>query len=300
MNNKPASKSDLRSAIVNRELAARLAFNEPSLGRTITSLEASLHLFVEQFGATSTEFRITGEDLRDDRAVARNKLGITRHLLGIRLGAHLTRVVESLSDQRTLSVAESVRSVLETAGAATYYAAKFSTSAEDVPKLLSQLDRAIYGARFEWATWRNVVENKSRQEWEEFLLKQSGERQRSIDSNSPPSVMTFIDALEKSLIDKLVEPAKRDGKPAPAIGQVRTIYSQLCDFVHPSVGTWMTYGDTEPEALKVIVSSGSSLNSLRALWFGIGESVAMMSLLAFGALDDMEKLRTSLVRSDLV
>jgi len=298
MNAKSAAISDLRSVVVNRELAARLAFNNPSLGKSITSLETSLHFFVEQFGAPRTEFKIHGEDLHDDRAVAWSKIGIMRHLLGTRLGAHLTRVVESLSDQRTLSVAESVRSVLETAGAAAYYAAKFSKAAEDMSGLLSQVDRAIYGARFEWVVWRNVVENKSRQEWEEFLLKQSREKKRPIDSNSPPSVMTFIDALEASLLDKLVEPARRDGKPAPAIGQVRTIYAQLCDFVHPSVGTWMTYGDTEPEALKVIVSSGSSLNSLRALWFGIGECVATMSLLGFRALEDMENLRASLVRSD--
>jgi hypothetical protein len=290
--------SDLRLAVVSPQLAASLSFNRPSLAGSISSLEASLGIFVQLFGAPRAEFSISGDDIEDDKAVARSKLGITRQLLGTRLGAHLTRVVESLSDQRTLSVAESVRSVLETAGAAAYYAAKFRKSQDDIPTLLSQLDRATRGARFEWESWKSVVGKNSRKELEEFWAKQASKKPRPIDRNGPPSVMTFIDALESSLIDNLTEPARIQGKPAPAIGQVRTIYSQLCDFVHPSIGTWITYGEAQPEELKVIVSSGSSMNSLRYLWFGIGECVATMSLLGLRALEDMETLRRSLAGSD--
>jgi len=274
-----------------------LAFDNPSLGQSITALEQTLQLYVRQFGTQRTEFELNGDELANDRAVARVKLRIARQLIGTRLGAHLTRVVESLSEQRTLAVAEAVRSVLETAGAAAYYAAKFRSAAGEVSTLLSHLDRATRGTRFEWESWRNVVENKNREEWESFLLRQSWERHQQVDANRPPSVMTFIDSLERSLIEKLTEPAKRDGKPTPAIGQVRTIYSQLCDFVHPSGGTWITYATTEPKALKIVVSSGSSLNSLRILWFGIGECAATMSLLGFHALEDMEGLHGSLEHS---
>lgn len=296
MNRDAKSASDLHPAVVSAEVASRLAFENPQLRQSITLLETTLSLFVEQFGAPKTEFKISGEDLNDDREIALHKLGIARHLLGTRLGAHLTSVVESLSDQRTLSVAESVRSALETAGAATYYEAAFRKCARNVPALLTQANRAIYGARFAWAPWQNAIGQKSREELETFVGGQARrDREPRVDGNSPPSVMTFIDALETSFLRKLEKPAERDGKPTPMRGQVRTIYSQLCDFVHPSVGSWYTFGDTEPELLKVVVSSRSRLESLQFLWFGIGECVATMSLLGFHALQDIETLRTSLV-----
>jgi hypothetical protein len=287
--------SDLRSAIVDRELVARLAFENPVLQKSLTTLETTLRLFVEQFGAPTKEFQIRGEDLHDDRVVVQHKLAITRHLLGIRLGAHLTEIVESVSNQRTLSVAQSVRAALETAGAATYYEAKFRKSAAEIPALLKQIDRALYGQRFEWNVWQGAIGKESREELETFLR---GERERRshIDQLSPPSVIRFIDALEESLLQKLTEPAKRDGKPTPMQGHVRAIYSQLCDFVHPSIGTWKTYADTEPEAFKVVISSCSRLQSLQFLWFGIGECAATMSLLGFQALQGMESLRTSICR----
>jgi len=297
MRNSSPSDSDLRSVIVNRELTARLTFDNPVLEKSLTTLETTLRLFVEQFGAPSRDFQIRGEDLHDDCKIVQHKLAITRHLLGIRLGAHLTEIVESVSNQRTLSVAQSVRAALETAGAATYYEARFRKSAAEIPALLKQVDRALYGQRFAWKVWQAAIGKESREELETFLRTQSQrERKPDIDQDSPPSVMTFIDALEESLLQKLTEPAKRDGKPTPMAGQVRVIYSQLCDFVHPSIGSWKTYAHTEPEAFKVVISSCSRLESLQFLWFGIGECAAAMSLLGFQALQDMESLRSSLVR----
>jgi hypothetical protein len=112
----------------------------------------------------------------------------------------------------------------------------------------------------------------------------------------PATLGLHLDALEESLLQKLTEPAKRDGKPTPMQGHVRAIYSQLCDFVHPSIGTWKTYAHTEPEAFKVVISSCSRLESLQFLWFGIAECAATMSLLGFQALQSMESLRTSVGR----
>lgn len=287
--------SDLRPTIVDRELAAKLAFGNSVLQKSLTALETTLLLFVEQFGAPTKEFQMQGEDLDDDRMVVQHKLAITRRLLGTRLGAHLTEVVESISNQRTLSVAQSVRAVLETAGAATYYEAKFRKAAAEIPALLKQIDRALYGQRFEWNVWQSAIGKESREELETFLRGEK-ERRSHIDPNSPPSVMTFIDALEESLLKTLTEPAKRDGKPTPMQGHVRAIYSQLCDFVHPSIGTWKTYAHTEPEVLKVVISSRSRLESLQFLWFVIGECAATMSLLGFQALQAMESLRTSICR----
>jgi hypothetical protein len=296
MRNNSPSDSDLRAVIVNRELAARLTFDNPALAKSLTTLETTLGLFVEQFGAPSRDFQIRGEDLNDDRMIVQHKLAITRHLLGIRLGAHLTEIVESLSNQRTLSVAQSVRAALETAGAATYYEARFRKSAAEIPALLKQVNRALYGQRFAWKVWQATIGKESREERETFLRTQSQrDRKPDIDQDSPPSVMTFIDALEETLLKKLTEPAQRHGKPTPTQGQVRVIYSQLCDFVHPSIGSWKTYAHTEPQAFKVVISSCSRLESLQFLWFGIGECAATMSLLGFQALQDMESLRTSLV-----
>ncbi|MGK2958625.1 MAG: hypothetical protein ACSLFB_09555 [Acidimicrobiales bacterium] len=292
---KSPNDSDLRAAIVDRELAARLAFENPALQKSLTTLETTLRLFVENFGAPTQEFQIQGEDLNDDRVVAQHKLAIIRHLLGTRLGAHLTEIVESVSNQRTLSVAQSVRAVLETAGAATYYEAKFRKSAAEIPALLKQIDRALYGQRFEWNVWQGAIGKEPREELETFLRSER-EGRSHINQFSPPSVMTFIDALEESLLQKLTEPAKRDGKPTPMQGHVRAIYSQLCDFVHPSIGTWKTYAHTEPEAFKVVISSCSRLQSLQFLWFVIGECAAAMSLLGFQALQGMESLRTSICR----
>ena len=65
--------SDLRSAIVDRELAARLAFENPVLQNSLTTLETTLRLFVEHFGAPTQEFQIRGEDLNDDRVVVQHK-----------------------------------------------------------------------------------------------------------------------------------------------------------------------------------------------------------------------------------
>jgi len=285
--------SDLRAAIVDREVAGRLSFKNPVLQKSLITLETTLRMFVEQFGAPTQDFQILGEDLHDDRVIVKIKLAIIRRLLGIRLGAHLTEIVESISNQRTLSVAQGVRSVLETAGAATYYEDKFRKSTAEIPELLKQIDRGLYGQRFEWNVWQGAVRKKSREELETFLRGEK-ERRSHIDQNSPPSVMTFIDALEKSLLQKLTEPAKQDGKPTPMQGHVRAIYSQLCDFVHPSVGTWKTYAHTEPEAFKVVIPSRSRFESLQFLWFGIGECAATMSLLGFQALQDMESLRLSL------
>lgn len=285
--------SDLRFAIVDPAMAKRLAFEDPVLQKSLVSLARTLNVFVERFGSPTQEFRIRGEDLDDDRVIAQHKLAITRHLLGVRLGAHLTEIVESVNNQRTLSVAQSVRAVLETAGAATYYEAKFRKSAADMFALLKQIDRALYGQRFEWEVWQGAVEKESREELESFLRGQR-KRKSDIDQYSPPSVMTFIDALEESLLEKLTEPAKLEGKPVPMQGHVRTIYSQLCDFVHPSVGTWKTYAHTTPEEFKIVISSRSRLESLQFLWFGIGECAATMSLLGFQALEDMERLRTSI------
>lgn len=200
-----------------------------------------------------------------------------------------------MSNQRTLSVAQSVRAVLETAGAATYYEAKFRNSVAEIPALLKQIDRALYGQRFKWNAWQGAIGKESREELETFLGAERKKRSH-IDQLSPPSVMTFIDALEKSLLEKLTEPAKRDGKPTPMQGHVCTIYDQLCDFVHPSIGTWKTYAHTEPEAFKVVISSRSRLESLQFLWFGIGECAATMSLLGFQALQGMERLRTTISR----
>ena len=283
--------SDMRSATVDRELAAKLAFGNPVLQKSLTTLETTLRRFVEQFGAPTKEFQMQGEDLDDDRMVVQHKLAITRRLLGTRLGAHLTEVVESISNQRTLSVAQSVRAVLETAGAATYYEAKFRKAAAELPALLKQIDRALYGQRFEWNVWQGAIGKESREELETFLRGEK-ERRSHIDPNSPPSV----DALEESQLKTLTEPAKRDGKPTPMQGHVRAIYSQLCDFVHPSIGTWKTYAHTEPEVLKVVISSRSRLESLQFLWFGIAECAATMSLLGFQALQAMESLRTSICR----
>jgi hypothetical protein len=225
------------------------------------------------------------------------KLAMTRQLFGIRLGAHLTEIVESLSDQRTLSVAQSVRAALETAGAATYYEAKFQASKGDISTLLRQVDRSLYKGRFEWQEWRNTLEQQAREPLETFLRNQSDkERKPQIDQDSPPSVMTFIDALERSFLQTLTEPAERDAMPTPMKGHIRAIYSQLCDFVHPSIGTWMTYGHTEPETFKVVISSCSRLEGLQSLWFGIGECAATMSSLGFHALERMETLRASVVR----
>ena len=109
--------------------------------------------------------------------------------------------------------------------------------------------------------------------------------------------MTFINYLETSLLQTLTKPAERDSKPTPMTWQVRAIYSQLCDFVHPSIGSWKTYAHTEPEALTVVISSCSRLAGLQFLWFGIGECAATMSLLGFHALQRMENLRTTLVQS---
>ena len=285
--------SDLRFAIVDPAMAKRLAFENPVLQKSLVSLAGTLNVFVERFGSPTQEFRIRGEDLDDDRVIAQHKLAITRHLLGVRLGAHLTEIVESVNNQQTLSVAQSVRAVLETAGAATYYEAKFRKSAADMSALLKQIDRALYGQRFEWEVWQGAVEKESREELESFLCGQR-KRKSDIDQYSPPSVMTFIDALEESLLEKLTEPAKLEGKPVPMQGHVRTIYSQLCDFVHPSVGTWKTYAHTTPEEFKIVISSRSRLESLQFLWFGIGECAATMSLLGFQALEDMERLRTSI------
>lgn len=297
MKNNLPTDSDLRSVIVNRELAAKLTFGNPDLKKSLTTLETTLHLFVEQFGALSRDFQIQGDDLHDDRMIVQHKLAITRHLLGIRLGAHLTEIVESLSNQRTLSVAQSVRAALETAGAATYYEARFRKSAAEIPALLKQVDRALFGQRFAWKVWQAAIGKESREELEKFLSTQSQrERKPDIDQDSPPSVMTFIDALDESLLQKLAEPAKQDGKPTPMQGQFRVIYSQLCDFVHPSIGSWKTYAHTEPEAFKVVISSCSRLESLQFLWFGIGECTATVSLLGFRALEDMASLRTSLIQ----
>jgi hypothetical protein len=296
MTNYSASESDLRPVLVDRELAAKLTFGNPSLQASVTGLEKTLRLFVEQFGAPSREFQVLGEDLHDDGKVVQHKLAITRHLLGVRLGAHLTEIVESLSNQRTLSVAQSVRAALETAGAAVYYEARFRKSAAEAPALLKQLDRALYGQKFAWNTWQAATKKKSREELKTFMREQSQrDRKPDINHNSPPSVMTFIDALEERFLE-LKEPALRDGKPTPMQGHIRTIYSQLCDFVHPSIGSWKTYAHTDPQAFKVVVSSCSRLQSLQFLWFGIGECAAVMALLGYRALEDMEGLRTSLVQ----
>lgn len=289
LKNNSSSGSDLRPATVNRELAARLTFANPALEKSITTLEATLRLFVEQFGAPTRDFRIRGEDLHDDTKIVQHKLAITRHLLGVRLGAHLTEIVESLSDQRTLSVAQSVRAALETAGAATYYEAKFRASAGDLAALLKNVDRSLYGSRFEWEAWDNARGKKSREQLK-TLLRNQKKRESQKGPDSTPSVMTFIDSLEESLLQTLTEPAERDSKPTPMKGQVRAIYSQLCDFVHPSIGTWKTYGHTEPEAFTVVISSCSRLEGLQFLWFGIGECAATMSLLGFHALQRMGKI----------
>jgi hypothetical protein len=289
------SGSDLRSATVNRELVARLTFGDSTLEGSITTLEATLRLLVEQFGAPTRDFQITSEDLRDDARIVQHKLAITRHLFGIRLGAQLTEIVESLSDQRTLWVAQSVRAALETAGAATYYSAKFQASKDDISALLKLVDRSLYKGRFEWESWMNARGQESRGQLETFLSSQK-KRESQIAHDSTPSVMTFIDSLEESLLQSMTEPAKGAGKPTPMKGQVRAIYSQLCDFVHPSIGTWKTYGHTEPEAFKVVISSCSRLEGLQFLWFGIGECAATMSLLGFHALQRMETMRASIVR----
>jgi hypothetical protein len=297
MGSRSLPESDLRPARVDRELAARLTFGNPALARSITTLETTLRVFVEEFGAPSRVFQIAAEDLQDDRMTAHVKLGVIHHLLAIRLGAHLTEIVESLSNQRTLSVAQSVRAALETAGAATYYEDKFRRLARDLPGLLTQVDRCLYGQRFEWQVWQVAVGKTSRGELETFLNSQSQrERKPQIDQNSPPSVMTFIDALDNSFIQTLTEAAKRDGKPTPMKGNIRAIYGQLSDFVHPSIGTWKTYGRTEPEALRIIISSGSRLESLQFLWFGIGECAAAASLLGREALQRIDSLRSSVVR----
>jgi hypothetical protein len=284
---------------VDRELATKLTFGDPVLGRSITTLETTLRLFVEEFGAPSRAFQVRAEDLQADRLDVQIKLAIIRHLLGVRLGAHLTEIVESLSNRRTLSVAQSVRAALETAGAATYYEDKFRRSGEDLPRLLTQVDRCLFGQRFEWEVWQSAKEKTTRKELEAFLSSQSQrERKPRIDHNSPPSVMTFIDALDKSLVQKFTEPAKRDGKPTPMEGHVLALYGQLSDFVHPSIGSWKTYVHTKPEALRVEISSGSRLESLQFLWFGIGECAAVVSLLGREALLGIERLRSSLVRSN--
>jgi len=299
MRNNSLSDSDLRPAIVDRELAARLTFGNPVLERSITTLETTLRLFVEQFGAPSKAFQIRGEDLQDDLLTVQLKLAVIRHLLGIRLGAHLTEIVESLSSQRTLSVAQSVRAALETAGAATYYEDKFRRFAEDLPGLLKQVDRSLFGQRFEWQVWQATIGKTSRKELETFLSSPSQrDRKPHIDQNSPPSVMTFIDALENSLAQRLTEAAKMDGKPTPMKGHIRAIYGQLSDFVHPSIGSWKTYVHTEPEAFRIVISSGSRLEGLQFLWFGIGECAATMSLLGLEAIQRMDSLRSSLVRSN--
>lgn len=297
LKNNSSSGSDLHLATVNRELVERLTFGNPKRKGSITTLEATLRLFVEQFGTPTKDFQMRGEDLYEDARIVQHKLAITRHLFGIRLGAHLTEIVESLSGQRTLSVAQSVRAALETAGAAAYYEAKFQASKGDISALLKQVDRSLYSGKFEWVPWKDAIANESREQVETFLRNQSHkERKPQIDQDSPPSVMTFIDALETSYLQTLTEPAQKAGKPTPMKGHIRTIYSQLCDFVHPSAGTWMTYVDTEPETFKVMISSCSRLEGLQFLWFGIGECAATMSDLGFHALERMETLRASIVR----
>lgn len=295
MKNNFFSGSDLRPVTVNSEMVERLTFDNPSLGGSITTLEATLRLLVEQFGAPTKDFQIMGEDLRDDRRIVQHKLAITRHLFGIRLGAHLTEIVESLSNQRTLSVAQSVRAALETAGAATYYEAKFQASKGDVSALLKQVDRSLYKGKFEWESWTNVSGQESREQLETFLRDQK-KRESQIGPDSTPSVMSFIDSLEESLLQSLTEPAQKASKPTPMRGNIRAIYGQLCDFVHPSGGTWKTYGHTEPEIFKVVISSCSRLEGLQFLWFGIAECAATMSLLGFHAVQRMETLRASIVR----
>lgn len=110
--------------------------------------------------------------------------------------------------------------------------------------------------------------------------------------------MTFIDALDNSLVQRLTEPAKRDGKPTPMKGHIQAIYGQLCDFVHPSIGSWKTYVHTVPEALRIVISSGSRLQGLQFPWFGIGECAAAMSLLGLEAIQRMDGLRSSLAHSN--
>ena len=279
--------SDLHSGTVDAELAAKLSFKNPILKKSLTDLESTLRLFIKQFGAPTHEFQIQAEDLHDMRAVAKHKLAITRHLLGVRLGAHLTEIVESLSNQRTLSVAQSVRAVLETAGAATYHEAKFRNSAGDIPALLKNLDRAMYGQRFNWIEWQSAITKESRADLETFIRNEKKSKSK-IDDLSPPSVMTFIDALDESFLKKLTEPAKRDGKPTPMDGQFRTIYNQLCDFVHPSIGTWKTYAHTDPESLKIVIYSCSRLQGLQFLWHGVAKSAALASLIGLNALNGMK------------
>ena len=177
MRNSLLPDSDLRPAMANRELAARLTFGNPVLERSINTLETTLRLFVEEFGAPSRAFQIPAEDLQDDSLIVQHKLAITRHLLGIRLGAHLTEIVKSLSNQRTLSVAQSVRAALETAGAATYYEDKFRRTAEDLPGLLRQVDLSLFGQRFEWEVWQAARGKTPRKELETFLSSQR-ERER--------------------------------------------------------------------------------------------------------------------------
>lgn len=275
---------DLRAVAVSPDLVDQLTLNRPELKRPIRVLETTLAHFVEQFGGRPLEFRMAGEDLYDDRKITLHKLAAVRHLLGVRLGANLTEVVESLSNQRTLSLAQAVRATFETAGAAAYYEAKFRASSRDLISLKAQVNRALYGQRFEWGAWKEV---KSREHLGSFLRERT--QRVGLDPNRPPSVMTFVDALA----NRITTLAQRHREQEPLPGHVRAIYEQLCDFVHPSVGTWLTYGQTDRDSFAISISSQSRMESMQFLWFGIGDCVAGIACVGLDALNEIQGLRSA-------
>lgn len=277
---------DLRPATVDQDLVERLASGRQNVRQSVVFLERTLLTFVREFGGPTRSFAIAPEALENECVVAESKLAMFRHLLGVRLGSHLTETVDALSGQRTLSMAQAVRAVMETAGAAAYYESRFRGSADSASALHAEVHRALYGQRFEWGEWKQAL--GSREALDAFFRKRR--QQADISPDRPPSVMTFIDHLAKRL--KVL--SERHDQPTPLPGHVRAVYEQLCDFVHPSIGTWMTYGHTEPQAFRTFVASSSRLESLQYLWFGIADSVAGMACVGLDALRDIERLRGSL------
>lgn len=272
------------TAVVDPDVAVQLTFGNRALAESLIALQGLLGVLTQEVAVPRTRtWTIDPDDLANERSVAQIKIGLVRHVLGVRLREQLLDVVDAINRTRTLSLAQAVRAAMETAGAIVYYRKKFSGCRDDIAGLIKQLNRCLLGSRFDWNGWQSNYFSGSEQALAEFTRRVAKDKQ--VSEGAPPSVMTFIDYLQ----DRWSEQALSKGRPkTPLEGQVRVIYSQLCDFVHPSIGTWKTYVEVDESSFEVRVSSRSEMGSLRFLWLGFGQFVTELSFIAYADLVDLD------------
>jgi hypothetical protein len=275
-------------AAVDPKVLAQLTFGDVRLAKTHFALQGLIGLLTKEIDAPRTKvWTIPADDLRSEWSIACHKVELARQLLGVRLREQLLDVVDSINRTRTLSLAQTVRAAVETAGAIVYYRKKFTDCESDSAALTKQLNKCLLGGRFNWSEWEPLFFSGSEDALAEFTRRVAREK-GSIGEEGPPSVMTFIDYLEKRWVEQAMDKGRHT---LPSAGHVRVLYNQLCDFVHPSVGTWKTYVDTDADSLEVRVSSESLMESLQFVWLCFGQYVTELCFIAYFDLLEMGGLQ---------